>query len=91
MRRDFVRATCKSHGHARALLDLTAVHIELTFTDHLALGSHAANQLRGMTRVASVVDARLRVGTSEKAAQKMGLTLRTFTDRDEAVRWLAEK
>ena len=88
---DFVRATSESHGHSRALLNLVEVQIEFSFTDHLALGSHAASQLRGMSRVASVVDARLRVGTSEKAAQKMGLTLRTFTDLEEARRWVAEK
>ena len=88
---DFVRTTAENHGHLRAILDLRNVEIAFSFTDHLALGSHAAHQLRGMSRVASVVDPRLRVGTSEKAAQKMGLALRTFTDIDEAMRWVVEK
>ena len=85
---DLVRVTSERHGHTRALLDLRRVEIRFSFTDHLALGSHAAGALHGMGCVASVVDPRFRVGTSEKAAQKMGLQFRTFTDLAEAVRWL---
>lgn len=87
---DFVRATASKQGHSRALLDLTAVEIAFGFTDHLVLGSHAARELRDMERAASVVHPRFRVGTSEKAAQKMGLTFRTFVDRHEAERWLLQ-
>jgi hypothetical protein len=85
---DLVRATSEQHGHTRALLDLRKVEIDFAFTDHLALGSHAAGALHNMGCVASVVNPRFRVGTSEKAAQKMGLQLRTFTDLDEALAWL---
>jgi hypothetical protein len=85
---DLVRVTSERHGHTRALLDLRRIEITFSFTDHLALGAHAASALRGLGRVASVVDPRFRVGTSEKAAQKMGLQFRTFTDLHEAAEWL---
>lgn len=85
---DLVRVTSDRHGHTRALLDLRRIEISFTFTDHLALGAHAAVALRSLGRVASVVDPKFRVGTSEKTAQKMGLQFRTFTDLDEAVAWL---
>ena len=85
---DVVRVTCERHGHTRALLDLREVEIQFTFTDHLALGAHAASALRSMGRVASVVDPKFRVGTSEKAARQMGLQFHTFTDVAEAIAWL---
>lgn len=87
---DFVRVAGLANRHGKALLDLRAVEIAFGFTDHLALGSHAASALRDMKRVASAVDPKFRVGTSERAAQKMGLALRTFTDIEEARQWLME-
>jgi hypothetical protein len=85
---DLVKVTSDRHGHTRALLDLRRVEIDLSFTDHLALGAHAASALRSMGCVASVVDPKYRVGTSEKTAQKMGLQFRTFTNLEEALAWL---
>lgn len=85
---DLVRVTSDRHGHTRALLDLRRIEISFSFTDHLALGAHAASALHGLGCVASVVDPRFRVGTSEKTAQKMGLQFRTFTDIQDAVSWL---
>lgn len=87
---EFVREAANAAGHSRALLDLRLVEIAFSFTDHLTLGAHAASALKGFTRVASVVDPKFRVGTSEKTAQKMGLTFRTFTDVEEAKRWIAD-
>jgi hypothetical protein len=72
------------------VLDLLDVAIELAFTDHLQLGSYVAQQLQHVERVASLVPDRYRTGTSEKAAQKGGLLLRTFTDRDAAFAWVRE-
>jgi hypothetical protein len=86
---DFVATAAHKHGHRRALLNLTGVEIDFSFTDHLELGRHAAASLHAIRRAASVVDPKFRVGTSEKAAQKMGLNLRTFTDLREAIEWLA--
>jgi hypothetical protein len=39
--------------------------------------------------VATVVTPANRKGTSEKAAQKLGLRLRSFTDMAEAQAWIA--
>jgi hypothetical protein len=87
---DLVGETAAQHGYKRALLDLLEVHIAFSFTDHFAFGAHSAQQLRLLDRVASAVAAAYRVGTSEKAAQKMGLQLRTFTDLAHARAWVLE-
>jgi hypothetical protein len=85
-----VGATSERSGERRVVLDLLDVAIELAFTDHLQLGSYVARQLQHVERVASLVPDRYRTGTSEKAAQKGGLLLRTFTDRDAAFAWVRE-
>jgi hypothetical protein len=87
---DLVGTVCAKKGWRRAAMNLLGVEIALGFTDHLQLGGHVAQQLRHLDRVASIVPERYRTGTSEKAAQKAGLQLRTFTVREEALRWLAE-
>jgi hypothetical protein len=83
-----VGVTSSRSGERRAVLDLLAVDIELAFTDHLQLGSFVAGSLHHMERVASIVPARYRSGTSEKAAQKGGLLLHTFTEREPALDWV---
>ena len=84
-------ATVAAKGHyRRAVLNLLEVEIALTFTEHLQLGAHAAERLRSLERVASVVSVQNRKGTSEKAAQKMGLRLRTFTSLAEGLQWIGE-
>lgn len=85
---DLVAQTAERQNHRRALMDLQAVDIDFGFTDHLQLGAHAAQSLRNLERVASVVAERYRTGTSEKAAQKLGLQLRTFTSLPEGLAWL---
>lgn len=85
---DLASGLARREGYARVLLDLQGVDVELGFTDHLQLGTHAAERLCSLERVAAVVPARLRTGISEKAAQKSGLHLRSFTDRDEALHWV---
>lgn len=70
------------------MVDLLGVEPTLSFTEHLQLGAHFAAALARIDRVASVVALRFRSGTSEKAAQKAGVNLRTFTDLSEADRWL---
>jgi len=79
---------CGKGTHARALVDLRQAEPQLSFTDHLQLGSHFAEAFRDVARVATVVAPKDRVGTSEKAAQKSGLQLRTFMDIAEAEDWL---
>ncbi|MGZ5180887.1 MAG: hypothetical protein ACXWC2_10440 [Ramlibacter sp.] len=87
---DLVGTITAMSGERRAVLDLQAVDIGLGFTDHLQLGSYVAQRLHHLERVASVVPQRYRTGTSEKAAQKGGLQLRTFTDLGEGLRWVHE-
>lgn len=87
---DLVATVADKGRYRRAVLDLLRVEIALTFTEHLQLGAHAAGRLRNLERVASVVSLQNRKGTSEKAAQKMGLRLRTFTSLAEGLQWIAE-
>ena len=75
-------------GCKRALIDLQAVEPHLSFTEHLQLGAHVAASFAPLERVATVVPVNERKGTSEKAAQKHGLHLRTFTSLEEANDWL---
>jgi hypothetical protein len=85
---DLASGLAARQGYRLAVLDLLGVEVDLGFTDHLQLGTYAAERLGALARVASVVPARYRTGISEKAAQKSGLHLRTFADVDEALRWV---
>ena len=87
---EMIAAITGKEGQRRVLVDLLDVHTSLSFTDHLQLGGYVAQQLRAMERVASVVPERYRTGTSEKAAQKAGLQLRTFTVLQEGRAWVLE-
>jgi hypothetical protein len=87
---DFIAALSGRAGERRALIDLQAVELSLSFTEHLQLGAWVADKLARLDQVATVVRPEDRKGTSEKAAQKFGLHLRTFTRMDEAVAWLDE-
>src|SRR4051812_49216865 len=70
---DLAATIAKMAGYRRVLLNMLQVEIAFAFTEHLQIGARAAEKLAGMERVASIVDPRFRIGTSEKAAQKMGL------------------
>ena len=85
-----IGVTTSRSNERRAVLDVQAVDIDLTFTQHLQLGSFIAEQLQHLERVASIVPERYRTGTSEKAARKGGLLLQTFTDRHQAMAWVRE-
>lgn len=86
---DLVATIAKNMGNRRAVMDLRATEIQLGFIDHLSLGVYASDRLRHLTRVASVVSVANRTGTSEKAAQQMGLQLKTFTSLHEGLEWVA--
>ena len=86
---DLAAKVCEMNGHRRVLFNLVETRVDLSFTQHLHLGSHAAHSLRQLERAASVVSAASRRGTSEKSAQKHGLTFRTFTDYAEGEEWVA--
>ena len=85
---DLAAQVCEMNGHRRVLFNLVATQVDLSFTQHLHLGAHAAHSLRQLERAASVVTAASRRGTSEKSAQKHGLTFRTFTEFAEAADWV---
>jgi hypothetical protein len=85
---DFAAELAHRTQRSRALLNLLEVEIALSFTEHLQLGAHAAERLKSLERVASVVPERFRTGSSEKAARKSGLHLRTFTSLEEGIAWL---
>lgn len=77
-------------GDKRVLVNLLGIEGDLKFTDHFQLGSQAAQLLRHLDKLASVVPADKITRTSEKVAQKQGFALRVFASVDEAVRWLGE-
>jgi hypothetical protein len=80
----------RRQGDRRILVDLLGVVGDLKFTDHFQLGSQAAQLLRHLDKLASVVPADKITRTSEKVAQKQGFQLRVFTTVEEAARWLCE-
>lgn len=87
---DLIATLSGRGGRRRALIDLLAMDLsQLSFTEHLTLGAYAAERLHRLERVATVVTPANRKGTSEKAAQKFGLRLRTFTDLGEAAEWIS--
>ena len=85
---DLAAEAARRGHHRRLLIDLRGAQQSLKFTEHLQLGARAAERLAFVERVASLVPADSRTGSSEKAAQKTGLQLRTFTDFKEALEWL---
>jgi hypothetical protein len=85
---DFVATATRLEGRMRAMVDLRAATLELSFTEHLQLGEHCAAVLKHLERFATVARLQDRVGTSEKAAQRHGLRLRSFSDMQEALEWL---
>jgi hypothetical protein len=85
---DMIATICRDEQREFVLVDLLEVVQDLTFTEHLQLGVHIAERLGFLARMATVVPAQQRSGNSERAAQKSGLHLRTFTDMREARAWL---
>jgi hypothetical protein len=86
---DLVATVATRTGQRRALIDMERAGLELGFTEHLQLGSYVAERFSTLDKVATVVTPANRKGTSEKAAQKLGLRLRSFTDMAEAQAWIA--
>lgn len=87
---DLVATAASRNGHARALLDLMAVEIELSPVDHLTFGAHMAYVLQRFERVASVIPAQYRTGATEQAAQAAGLNVRMFTALNDAIDWVQD-
>lgn len=87
---DLVATICREEQRELVLVDLLEVSQTLTFTEHLQLGLYTAEKLAFLARMATVVPLQARTGNSERAAQKSGLRLRTFTEMAEARAWLGE-
>lgn len=85
---NMIATICSDEHRQFVLIDLLDVQQALSFTEHLQLGVFIAERLGFLTRMATVVPAELRSGNSERAAQKSGLKLRTFTDLNEARAWM---
>ena len=81
---DLIATVCREENFQFVLVDLLEVTQRFTFTEHLQLGLYVADKLGSLTRMATVVPVDLRSGNSERAAQKTGMRLRTFTDMNEA-------
>jgi len=72
----------------RVLADLRGVEGELTPTEQIFLGELVAQNLSHLERLASLVPPPSITRNSEGAAQELGMRLRVFTSKDDAVRWL---
>ena len=86
---DMAAQVARHQNYTRVMFDLMSVEIDFSFADHTLIGMRAAEVLEGLERVATVVNADFQVGTSERAAQKQGLVLKTFSDLVKASEWLA--
>jgi hypothetical protein len=72
----------------KVLVDLREIDGELSSDEQVFLGELVAQHFGHLERVASLVPAGQRTGNSENAAQGMGMQLRVFVSKDEAVGWL---
>ncbi len=72
----------------KVLVDLQGVDGELTPTEQIFLGELVAQNLPHLEKIASVVPANRITHNSETAAQDLGMRLRVFTSRDDAIGWL---
>lgn len=87
---DAVERNTRRGDEQRALVNLLEVGEHLKFTDHYALGEQVARKLGHLERMASVVRAERRTGTSEKVANAQGVQLRVFVSVPEAMAWLSQ-
>jgi hypothetical protein len=72
----------------RVLVDLRAVDGELAPPEQVFLGELVAQDLPHLERLASIVPAARLTHNSESAAQGLGMKLRVFTSKDDAVAWV---
>jgi hypothetical protein len=61
---------------------------ELTAPEQVFLGELVAQDLSHLEKIASVVPEALVTHNSETAAQQMGMRLRVFSRKEDAVAWL---
>jgi hypothetical protein len=73
----------------RALVDLRKVVGELTPPEQVFLGELVAQDLSHLDKIASIVPQAMVTHNSENAAQEMGMRLRVFASKEDAMAWLA--
>ena len=72
----------------RILVDLRQVTEDFAFAEHVKIGARTAVNLGHLEKVATLVAPGRKRGTSEEAALKLGVVLRTFTAKEDAIGWL---
>ena len=72
----------------RLLLDLSGLLGWLGVPERQRVGAMMARHLSKMAKVALVIEAAKITGVVEAEAQRNGLALRLFSERDEAVEWV---
>lgn len=72
----------------KVLVDLRGVEGELAPTEQVFLGEMVARDMQHLAKLASVVPPERLTRNSESAAQELGMQLRVFASREEAIRWL---
>lgn len=87
-----VRA-CRDAGRAMLLVDITELEgYNPTTLERFDIGKYGAEISRGLSKVAVVVlPGQVPENFASLVAQNRGLAIRPFTDRVEALGWLAEK
>jgi hypothetical protein len=87
----FIAECVKSPSQSGVLVDLSAVELSLSFTDHLRFGAVLWELLGGFDKVALVVPRDYQDAGAARAAKLAGLALRTFLDSADARTWLGAK
>jgi hypothetical protein len=87
----FIAECVKSQAPSGVLVDLAAVELTLSFTDHLRFGAVLWELLGGFDKVALVVPRGYQDAGAARAAKLAGLPLRTFLDLAGAREWLGER
>ena len=85
---DMLATIAERAGHKRLVVNMLGIEPQLTFTEHLQLGTYVGARFERLDRVATVVTPLNRSGVSEKVAQKTGARLQAFTDLAEAMSWI---
>jgi hypothetical protein len=78
----------EAHNHDRLLLDLFGLLGFLAEADRRAVGALMAAQLVSMRKVAAAIHAHKITGVVQAEAQRLGLDLQLFPDRQQAIDWL---
>lgn len=74
----------------KVLVDLRAVQGELVPDEQVFLGELVAQHFQHLDKVASVVPAEQITRNSENAARELGMRLRVFATKEEAIEWLQD-